>query len=411
MSNTLSMSLQPNKKNLHSSSSSPLSPSFLRGYLSLIHILILFILFTSNTAFVAAQATTDSTTTTATAATISLTFLDSSGTPLAGSQPQTIPRSTCTTLNTPAFTAPNPENDSDNNITSTTSGYAVATASDQHAALNLYTDTLCQVMVSATVGAWNTSSSPSVTNIKAIRWEGDAPATLTPGTLIPTAFPPNMVTQQISPVEDDGTPKKSHHDKHHHKQEFELDPAKGRFIVGLVSVILMIGILIGIIQVYKATQYVPPARSRPGSILSEKGGYSNVGGGNGYGGGGGIGTVGARKIKKKEAYYRKPITSSSYSSTFATGNNQQQQFSASRSSMATLATLRATESPGSSPAITIDMHESSSTLLLHPTQGHSGSSSQSLTSSSHSRLPSQPPCLEVLVPMQSLEGQIVLPSL
>ncbi|KAF9545421.1 hypothetical protein EC957_010951 [Mortierella hygrophila] len=201
-------------------------------------------------------------------------------------------------------------------------------------------------MVSATVGFWNTSTTttPSLTGIKAIRWEGTAPATMTPGTLYPVAFPPNMITQPLAPVEEDGTPKKMHH----HKQKFVMDPARGRAVVGLVSAIMIVGIVIGVREVYKAAQYVPPVRSRPGSILNGKGGKGFGGYGRFSGDGSVIGTVGARKVKKKEAYYRKPATSSLFSSSVGGADLQQQQLqqlSTGRSSMTTLATLRATTSP------------------------------------------------------------------
>lgn len=420
--NTSQMPLQQPNRKIPRSSSSSRPIYFLRPHNYRLTTFFTFCLFLV-TSLVNAQATTNST------ASITISFLDTSGTPLPGSQPQTLTQSKCIPLNTlatPATTTtttttatPDDETDPPNNNTSPTTIYATATASDQHAALNLYADTYCQVMVSATVGFWNTSTTtPSLTSIKAIRWEGTAPVTITPGTLNPVAFPPNMVTQPLAPAEEDGTPKKKHQHKH---QEFVMDPARGRAVVGLVSAILLVGIIIGVREVYKAAQYVPPVRSRPGSILSGKSGRG-FGGYGGYSGDGSvIGTVGARRVKKKEAYYRKP-TASSFSSSSVGGavfgrekdlqqqqlkpQLQQQQLSTSRSSMTTLATLRATTSP-----VTIDMGGSgeSSSSLLHPSQGqsqgqsqggHSGSSSLSLASSStHSRLHiDMPPRLEVLVP-------------
>ncbi|KAK5815900.1 hypothetical protein F5H01DRAFT_343253 [Linnemannia elongata] len=416
--NTSQMPLQqPSKKLPRSPSSRPISFLHPHNHRLTTFFTFCLVLFTS---LVNAQATTNST------ASITISFLDTSGTPLPGSQPQTLTQSACIALNTPATPAttttivttatpedetqtPNDETISPNNNTSPTAAYATATASDQHAALNLYADTYCQVMVSSTVGFWNTSTTtPSLTGIKAIRWEGTAPATIIPGTLNATAFPPNMTIQQFAPVEEDGTPKKKHHHKH---QEFIMDPARGRAVVGLVSAILFVGIAIGVREVYKAAQYVPPLRSRPGSIMSGKSGR----GYGGYSGDGSvIGTVGARRVKKKEAYYRKP-TPSSFSSSSVVGavflrekdpqhqqlqpHLQQHQLSSGRSSMTTLATLRATTSP-----VTIDMAGESSSSLLYPNQGqdqggHPGSSSLSLTSSSYSRLHIDlPPRLEILVP-------------
>ncbi|KAF9144552.1 hypothetical protein BGX30_012351, partial [Mortierella sp. GBA39] len=338
---------QPSKKILRSSSSSRLISLFQPHNHRLTTLFTLCLFFLAS--LVNAQATTNSTTS------ITISFLDTSGTLLPGSQPQTITQSACIALNALATLAatttttttatPDDETAPPNDNSSPTTTYAISTASDQHAALNLYADTYCQVMVSATVGFWNTSTTtPSLTGIKAIRWEGTAPAAMTPGTLYPVAFPPNMIIQPLAPVEEDGTPKK----KNHHKQEFVVDPARGRTVVGLVSAIMFVGIVIGVREVYKAAQYVPPVRSRPGSILSGKGGRGFGGYGKFSGDGCVIGTVGARKIKKKEAYYRKPAASSLFSSSVGGADPQQkqlQQLSTARSSMTTLATLRAATSP------------------------------------------------------------------
>jgi hypothetical protein len=398
--NTLQMPLQPpNKKTPRSSS----RPSYFHQLHNFIAILIsCLFLFSSNTIFVNAQATTNGT------ATISISYLDTSGTPLADSQPQSIPQSACTLLNTFASssttlaTTTTPDDTPSNDSTPTQSiPYAFVSASDQHAALNLYTDAYCQVMVSATVGFWNTNTTtPSLIGIKAVRWEGTAPSSMTPGTLNPVAFPPNMITQPLAPVEEDGTPKKKH--DHHKHQEFVVDPARGRAVVGLVSAVLLVGIVIGVREVYKAAQYVPPARSRPGSVSS---GNSRRGFGGGYDFDVGvIGTVGARRVKKKDAYFRKS-TASSIRPDMAREDGpqqQQQQLSTARTSTTTLATLRATTSP-----VTIDMNsgESPSSLQLHPIQAQSESSSLSLSSSYHSRAQKQPPRLEVLVPLPSPEGK------
>jgi hypothetical protein len=109
-----------------------------------------------------------------------------------------------------------------------------------------------------------------------------------------------------------------------------------------------------------------------------------------------IGTVGARKVKKKETYYRKPMTSSSSTSSTANNNQQQQQLSVGWSSMTTLASLRSTGSAGSSPSVTVDINESSSTLSVHTNQGYSGQISPSPLPSPH---------LEVLVPIQPSKNQ------
>ncbi|KAG0296752.1 hypothetical protein BGZ96_008612 [Linnemannia gamsii] len=249
-------------------------------------------------------------------------------------------------------------------------------------------------MVSAAVGFWNTNTSnPSLIGIKAIRWEGTAPSNMTPGTLNPVAFPPNMIVQPLAPVEDNGAPQKAQGNP-----RFVVDPARGRIVVGLVSAILLAGILIGVREVYKAAQYVRPSKSRPGSTFNEKSEKGFGGGVYGYDVGS-IGTVGARKVKKKHAYYRKSTTST----INADGpQQQQQQLSTGRSSMTTLATLRATSSP-----VTIDMNgEISSPLPLHLAQGYSGSNSLPLSSSYNTRVQEQPPRLEVLVHLpSSAEGK------
>ncbi|KAF9088529.1 hypothetical protein BGX29_000229 [Mortierella sp. GBA35] len=384
-----------NKKTCFSSTSTTTGPKRSSFYNSLATFFILchFLLLSNIATMVSAQSTTTD------AGTITLSFLDTLGNPL-GPQPQSISRSACTPLNTSAFTTTtitttisdpeDPTTTTTDDINTPTAGtYALATASDQHAALNLYADDYCQIMVSSAVGLWNNTG--SLTGMKAIRWEGTAPLSLAPGTLGAVAFPPNMAPQALSPVDEDGTPKKKHHDKPH--QQFIVDPSKGRILVGFVSAILIIGIIFGAHQVYKAAQYVPPnggIRSRPGSILSGSGK-----GGPGYGG------VGAKKIKKKDAYYRKPTTAM----VASPNEKDRDQAFTSHSSMATLATLRATGSPHQ--ALTMDVREESSTptLFSHSNQGQSGSSSLSRSSSSHSRVLSQPPRLEVLVPIQSAEGK------
>ncbi|KAG0324806.1 hypothetical protein BGZ99_001422 [Dissophora globulifera] len=68
---------------------------------------------------------------------------------------------------------------------------------------------------------------------------------------------------------------------------FVMDPAKGRIVVGLVSAVLAIGVIIGVCQVYSAAQYVPP----PPKPKPKKA----------------VGKVGGKKIKKKDAYFKKPV--------------------------------------------------------------------------------------------------------
>ncbi|KAF9923122.1 hypothetical protein FBU30_006772 [Linnemannia zychae] len=387
----------------------------LRRTFHLVYSLVLLCSFlvAQNSFKVTAQATTDTTT-------LSLSFQDSTGTSIVPSQ--SITRGTCIVLNLPAgstFTSPNSTDDSTQDASTTNNKVTLVAASDQHAALNLYSDAYCQVSVVSTVGFFNPSNGTLV-SVKAVRWEGMAPSDILPGTLNMASFPPDMTPQQLSPVNDDGTPKK----KHHHTPEFTMDPSKGKFVVALVSVILAIGIVIGIFEVYKAAQYVPPTSSygasRPGSISSGKGGVP-------------LGVVGAKKVRKRDAYYRKPnpSTVSPMTATAANLNSyspllqqqqqqQQQQLSTSRSSMTTLATLRAAGAPGSAPAVLIEMYDTSSSSLSKDSatlgSGPSESSSLSMGPSSHSRMgsstqshiassQSQPPQLEVLVRVQSSENK------
>ncbi|KAF9945239.1 hypothetical protein BGZ65_010990, partial [Modicella reniformis] len=182
-----------------------------------------------------------------------LTYFDGVGAPLGE---QSITLTTCTAI---TFTTGDPS-----------IVYTSVAASDQHAALNLYQDDFCQVLISSATGKWNNSD--PVLNMKGIRWEGTAPATDEPGTLSPTAYPPGMAVQTKVPIPDDDI-------------VFVMDPEKGKIVVSLVSVVLAIGVLIGVYQVYKAAQYKPP----PKAVKTPK-----------------LGVLGGKKIKKNQAYYKKP---------------------------------------------------------------------------------------------------------
>ncbi|KAF8925311.1 hypothetical protein BGZ58_000919 [Dissophora ornata] len=131
--------------------------------------------------------------------------------------------------------------------------------------------------MSSTIGKWNNTS--PVANMTAIRWEGKTPDTDTPGTLSPTAWPPGMAVQTKVPNADGGS------DSGKKADSFQMDPSKGRIVVGLVSAILIIGVLIGVLQVYNAAQYVPPPKIRVDPSR---------------------GQVGGKKVKKNQAYYKKP---------------------------------------------------------------------------------------------------------
>ncbi|KAF9102051.1 hypothetical protein BGX27_011193 [Mortierella sp. AM989] len=190
---------------------------------------------------------------------LSLTFQDENGTPLG--QPQSISLAECTPI---TFVSPDAGADD----------YTSVVSSDIYAALNLYSDPQCQVLESATVGMWNNTA--PVAGITGIRWVGPAPASDPPGKLTPTGY-------SSSTPSSPGTSGSEVPDR------FVLDPSKGRAVVALISAVLAIGVIVGVYQVYQAAQYAPPPK-KPKKKAVEGGGV-----------------VGAKKIRKKEAYYKKPI--------------------------------------------------------------------------------------------------------
>ncbi|KAF9944647.1 hypothetical protein BGZ70_004459, partial [Mortierella alpina] len=104
-----------------------------------------------------------------------------------------------------------------------------------------------------------------------------------PGTLNPGAFPPAMAVQSQIPGTEGA-------------EVWVMDPAKGKIVVGLVASVMAIGVAIGIVQVYRAAQYVPPPKK-----------YKPVS----------TGVVGIKKVKKKDAYFKKPVRDSMMSSASA----------------------------------------------------------------------------------------------
>ncbi|KAG9320376.1 hypothetical protein KVV02_005595 [Mortierella alpina] len=252
---------------------------------------------------------------------LAVTFLDSTGAAIG--EPQTIPKTKCTVLNTaslvtqpppplsspppspsapPSETSPPPPSETDPGVpevpevpedvpeeetppvameamvAAAAVGYASVTASDPQSALNLYSDPHCQVLASSAVGQWMNEG--AVANIVAMRWEGTAPASMPPGTLSPNAFPPAMAVQTKVPE----------------IEEWVMDPSKGKIVVGLVAAVMVIGVAIGAVQVYRAAQYVPPPKK-----------YKAVS----------TGVVGIKKVKKKDAYFKKPVRDSMMSSASA----------------------------------------------------------------------------------------------
>ncbi|KAF9940298.1 hypothetical protein BGZ67_007928 [Mortierella alpina] len=180
-------------------------------------------------------------------ATVDLTLYNEES--VAIGQPQSIPKITCTGINIAEGTS-----------------FASASASDQRSALNLYQDRFCQIVIASTTGKWaNSGTSPNITYI---RWEGTAPATATTGEVTTSGWPPNMAIQ--TQVAGPG--------------QWVMDPKKGIIVVALVAVVMVIGVLIGIYQVYKAAQFVPPPKKEKKPT--------------------GLNT---KKIKKKDAYFKKPV--------------------------------------------------------------------------------------------------------
>ncbi|KAF9125519.1 hypothetical protein BGX30_000434 [Mortierella sp. GBA39] len=195
---------------------------------------------------------------------ITYSFLDEAGDPIGQSNP--IIKITCTPLALNGQT------------------YSSIQTSDSRSALNLYSDAMCQVGVASSVGEWS-NVLPTI-GIVAVRWEGEAPADRPTGNVSLTTFDQGLATQPYNPVNDNGTSKKD--------PVWTMDPSKGRVVVGLVAAILVIGVVIGIYQVYVAAQYKPPPKKpkKPKTGLNIK------------------------KIKKKDAFYRKPAHTSENGATF-----------------------------------------------------------------------------------------------
>ncbi|KAG0283784.1 hypothetical protein BGZ96_011835 [Linnemannia gamsii] len=197
---------------------------------------------------VVAQATQDQ---------ITYAFYDAAGAQIGESIP--LPKIKCTTLNVAALNG---------------QAYATVKTSQDRSALNLYSEGLCQFATASSVGYWPNTAPTN--DIFAIRWEGDAPADRATGNVSSTAFEKGLEVQPYNPVNDDGTVK---------NPVWVVDPAKGRIVVGIVSAVMVIGVIIGIYQVYVAAQYKPPPKKpkKPKTGLNIK------------------------KIKKKDAFYRKPV--------------------------------------------------------------------------------------------------------
>ncbi|KAG0206823.1 hypothetical protein BGX28_001808 [Mortierella sp. GBA30] len=178
---------------------------------------------------------------------LSISFLDESGEALG--QAQNIPRGECKALDT------------------TSGAYTTAKSSDPHSALNLYSGMFCSVPLGSTTGEW--ANTGVVKDVAYIRWEGTAPSTATPGDIRPTTWPENMAVQTKVADSDD---------------KWVMDPSKGVVVVAVVAGVMVIGVLIGVYQVYKAAQYVPPPKKpkKPTGLNT-------------------------KKIKKKDAYFKKPV--------------------------------------------------------------------------------------------------------
>lgn len=88
-------------------------------------------------------------------------------------------------------------------------------------------------------------------------------------------------TQVPGGVNEDGT---AGNNNNNSSARWVMDPAKGKIVVALVALVLIIGVAIGFYQVYLAAQYKPP----PKPVKEPK-----------------IGLVGGKKVKKKQAYYKK----------------------------------------------------------------------------------------------------------
>ncbi|KAG0268515.1 hypothetical protein BGZ95_002430 [Linnemannia exigua] len=189
---------------------------------------------------------------------LAFAFYDESGTQIGQAFP--VPYAKCTTLKLDQIPAGG--------------NYSTIKSSDDNAALNLYKQTSCDFPERSAVGYW--SNRDPVSDILAVRWEGKAPADRAPGTIGENSFPPGMTNQTYNPVDDNGAKK---------EQRWIPDPATGRIVVGIISAVLVIGVAIGVYHVYVAAQFKPPPKKpkKPKTGLNIK------------------------KIKKKDAYYKKPV--------------------------------------------------------------------------------------------------------
>ncbi|KAG0266575.1 hypothetical protein BG011_001764 [Mortierella polycephala] len=179
------------------------------------------------------------------AATLIVTFLDANGAPVG--QTLTITKRKCLNLDTSSIPG---------------GAYASIKTSDPRAGLNLYQSEYCQALTNSAVGEWPNTG--TALDTKSFRWEGTAPSSRKTGSLTTNPFPPGMAVQtQVANL-------------------WVMDPTKGILVVIVVAVVMVIGVAIGIYQVYKAAQYVPPPK-KPKKV--------------------GLDT---KKIKKKDAYFKKP---------------------------------------------------------------------------------------------------------
>ncbi|KAG0342284.1 hypothetical protein BG000_005799 [Podila horticola] len=181
---------------------------------------------------------------------ITLTFLDADGVQIG--EPQPIPLASCTNLNFDYTLYPN--------------GFASVKASEPQAALNLYDQLYCPFTIRSAVGQWASNQVPGT--ILAIRHEGNS--VNPPGTISEKEFPKGMIIQTQVPDPEE--------------PQWVMDPDKARSLVIVVAVILVIGVAIGVYQVFRAAQYKPP----PKKPKKQTG-------------------LNTKKIKKKDAYFKKPM--------------------------------------------------------------------------------------------------------
>ncbi|KAF9372973.1 hypothetical protein CPC16_002105 [Podila verticillata] len=178
---------------------------------------------------------------------ITLTFYDAAGSPIGA--PASVPLTTCQQFDPTAY----PD-------------FVTVKASDPQAALNLYDTPYCSYTIRSAVGEWN---STQVANIIAVRHEGTSQSPT--GTISEKEFPKGMAIQSVIP-----DPEEPH---------WGADPEKGKIVIIVVSIVLALGVFIGAYQVYEAAQYKPPPKKpkKPKTGLNTK------------------------KIKKKDAYFKKPM--------------------------------------------------------------------------------------------------------